>query len=878
MCICLSLQITSLRLGSLAYKYDFLLLGTIFSPLNLGPPSNTCRYCGAYFWYEERIDRRRATSSPSYNTCCRGGSVILPPYKPPPEVNHSMSAHFFDNIRYYNSMFAFTSMGVKIINSINDGRAPYVFKISGQLCHRIGSLLPKEGKRPEYAQLYIFDTENEIRNRIQVATYANRSFQPREQIVAALIEMFNTHNPIVQLFRTARDRLAQRSDDRYCIRLFGVPDKHSDVFSAPVASEVVGLVVGNFGASDVGRDLLVEDKVGQLHKVSEKHCKFMAMQYPILFPYGEDGYHENIAYRRCPRSAAIKRKYVTISEYFAYILHDRADDFNTPMRYKRGTHAYVIYGYCCMEESRLKQYRTESFQLKYRTAHIIEGSEAGQRIVLPSSYVGGPRYLYQNYLDCVALCRRYGCPDLFITFTSNLLWSEVTEALALVPGQHSSDRPDIIDRVFHMKLNLFMDDITKNMYFGPIVAGNFSFPSLFFPFSITLFILTYTMLAHCILFAVVYTIEFQKRGLPHVHLILWLDRSSPLTAEEVDIFISAQLPNPSNDPIGYEAVSKFMIHGPCSAANKSCPCMTSGECSSNYPKDFCEKTVVLPNGHVRYTRPKNGLAINKNGIAADNQYVVPHNVDLVVKYQAHINVERVNRDGMEKYLFKYFNKGSDFSKVGLQRRRTVGESSNQGVNEIHDYLECRTIAPNEAAWRLLQFQIHHTDPSVERLPVHLPFENNITFTEDDNLEQVLENPFSHVTKLTAWFEANKTYPQANQYTYVEFPEWFTWHGDGKYWAPRGGSNKIGRVAHVGPNKGEQYYLRMLLHIVKGARSYLDISIIEGYRYPTFQAACQALGLLGDDREWSSAMADAAHWALPYQLRELFVALLIFSTN
>jgi len=100
-------------------------------------------------------------------------------------------------------------MGVNVIDSINDGRGPYVFKISGQLCHRIGALLPKEGKRPEYAQLYIFDTQNEIKNRMQVATYANSTLQPDEQIVADLIEMLNVHNPIVQLFRTARDRLSE---------------------------------------------------------------------------------------------------------------------------------------------------------------------------------------------------------------------------------------------------------------------------------------------------------------------------------------------------------------------------------------------------------------------------------------------------------------------------------------------------------------------------------------------------------------------------------------------------------------------------------------------------------------------------------------------
>ncbi|KAJ1253831.1 hypothetical protein BS78_K174200 [Paspalum vaginatum] len=179
--------------------------GTIYSPLDLGPPSHTCQYCGALFWYEERVRRDRGTSSPVYTKCYKEGSVVLPPYRPPPEpllglltgVNRSLSAHFFENIRNYNSMFAFTSMGVRIIDSVNDGRGPYVFNVSGQLCHRIGSLFPREGERPEYAQLYIFDIDNEIKNRMAIGTYINRKFHPNQDIVAALIDMFNTHNPIV---------------------------------------------------------------------------------------------------------------------------------------------------------------------------------------------------------------------------------------------------------------------------------------------------------------------------------------------------------------------------------------------------------------------------------------------------------------------------------------------------------------------------------------------------------------------------------------------------------------------------------------------------------------------------------------------------------
>jgi hypothetical protein len=138
---------------------------------------------------------------------------------------------------------------------------------------------------------------------------------------------------------------------------------------------------------------------------------------------------------------------------------------------------------------------------------------------------------------------------------------------------------------------------------------------------------------------------------------------------------------------------------------------------------------------------------------------VPHNVDLYVKYDAHINVESVNRDGMEKYLFKYTNKGTDRAKVAGQNKEDHNAAP---INEIKQYLDCRCITPNEAAWRLLQFDIHHTDPYIERLHVHLPLENSIIYAKDDNLEEVVSDPRKTVTKLTAWFEANRNmYRQGN---------------------------------------------------------------------------------------------------------------------
>jgi hypothetical protein len=93
---------------------------------------------------------------------------------------------------------------------------------------------------------------------------------------------------------------------------------------------------------------------------------------------------------------------------------------------------------------------------------LRSGSSVGQRIILLVSFIGSPRYLYQTYQDCIGVCRKFGCSDLFVTFTSNAAWAEIEAALptSLTP----SDRPEIVDRVFKMKLNILMDDIKKRIF------------------------------------------------------------------------------------------------------------------------------------------------------------------------------------------------------------------------------------------------------------------------------------------------------------------------------------------------------------------------------------------------------------------------------
>ena len=181
-------------------------------------------------------------------------------------------------------------------------------------------------------------------------------------------------------------------------------------------------------------------------------------------------------------------------------------------------------------------------------------------MVLPSSFVGSPRYMNQCFQDAMALARYYHGFNLFITFTCNPSWKEFQDTLLY--NQSTIDRPDLALRVFHMYITSFLDDLMSFNIFGPLLGQ-------------------------------VYTIEFQKRGLPHMHLLLTLSPTFCLeTLEQVDMLIRATWPDPHLEPSLFDVVKRCMVHGPCDQLNKNAPCMKDGRCSKGFPKAFQSETVM----------------------------------------------------------------------------------------------------------------------------------------------------------------------------------------------------------------------------------------------------------------------------------------------
>ena len=352
--------------------------------------------------------------------------------------------------------------------------------------------------------------------------------------------------------------------------------------------------------------------------------------------------------------------------------------------------------------------------------------------------------------------------------------------------------------------------------------------------------------------------------------------------EDIDAYISAELPDPAVDAEGYRVISEFMMHGPCGLANTSAPCMKRGDaCSKSFPKPFCPDTFIDSKGFVHYRRRDTGITAMRQNVDLDNGYVVPHNRTLCMRFYAHINVEYCEWTMLIKYLFKYISKGTDriitqITRTIGQRQPNVGQNALQ-IDEIQNFQDARYIGPHKACWRILGFNLHSRDPPVQILAVHLENMQRVTFRASDSLQSVVDNDFNKRTTLTEWFRYNASNTYGRHLTYLNFPKEFVWHQDGKYWQRRRrmDTQSIGRLAYVHPTSGDVFYLRLLLCHQKGCTSFRHISTVNDHIHSTYRGACEAMGLLGNDQEWNIALQEASFSASAREMRTLFCQILIF---
>ncbi|KAI9082466.1 hypothetical protein K1719_035609 [Acacia pycnantha] len=317
----------------------------------------------------------------------------------------------------YNNMFSFTSMGGKIDHAKNNGCGPYTFVLSGLNYHHIGSLLPENGAKPVYSQLYIYDTENEVQNRISAVSKHLKESNIDPIIVERIKDVLDQFNPFVKQYRMAGSMISRPHPHGLKLRLISNRQHDGRTHNLSSASEVAALIIGDIDINFQRRDVIVEELSGAPQRIHELHPSYLPLQYPLLFPRGEDGYRDDIDHFADDIGCNRANKRVSMREYFVYKLMTRHDEVSTILHAGRLFQQFLVDAYTMIEAQRLLWVRTHQKELRadmYRglSDALISGernaSNIGKRIILPSSFTGGARYMIQAYQDAMTICRFAG--------------------------------------------------------------------------------------------------------------------------------------------------------------------------------------------------------------------------------------------------------------------------------------------------------------------------------------------------------------------------------------------------------------------------------------------------------------------------------------
>ena len=865
----------------------FLLDPTTF--LDIGDMNTPCSHCGALRFVTERI-KGSSTTSPRFGNCCEGGKVLFSPSTDPPALLRQLltgttprDRRFRKDIRAYNNALSMGSVTAKWVNR-GPGTSAFnpTITMHGRIYHYLGAMMPPVGRGPSFLSVYIHDTDytEQTQHRMNAACRLDANLM--QELTAILHDV----NPYVHTFRSLREwATGDQTPEQYRMVIHAdrrPSEAHRGRYNGPSTSEVAAIIPGSEDGQIGKRDIVLR-RIGVLNTngnevldtLSVSHRSYDPLCYVLLFPDGRDGWHPEL---RQPGTARTRPK-ISPKMFYAWKLFQRPSEFNILLHSARLFQQYLVDQYAKSEAEKLSYLRENQQRLRasdYSSLREALGDSgrmqdeadvvrAGRLFILPSTHVGGDRYMRQQLHDIIAISNKVGHPDVFLTMTCNPRWPEITRSL--LPGQTAQDRPDLCARVFFVKVRALMQFVIEEKYFGEVVAH-------------------------------VRVTEFQKRGLPHVHCIFFLDRPSKQRLNDplnVDQLISAEIP-PTSDPELRDIVLKHAIHTPCDSQNPSPVCHNEeGKCQKHFPKDFTNETGRDENDYyVTYKRrsPQSGgesvqwsCRIGNRSVMReiDNRWVVPYCPAISRMFACHVNAELcISRLGGIKYLFKYVCKGHDRVTVEL-----IGE--NQRYDEIGNFQDARYISASESVWRLLAYDFVDRNPPVVRLDVHLEGHHTVYFQED-NAEHAANRPRAG-TKLTEWFVANQLYPNARHIRYDDFARYFTWNKAQKKWTPRAafrvrntnaassstepapqpqydftrpGAHVVSRLYTVSPREGERYYLRVLLLHCPGATSYKHLRTVDGVEHTSFREACHALGLLADDSEWKKALDDA--------FRSLFVPL------
>ncbi|KAE8195410.1 hypothetical protein CF336_g3094 [Tilletia laevis] len=600
-------------------------------------------------------------------------------------------------------------------------------------------------------------------------------------------------------------------------------DIHPEVESATLelreqgpANEVAGIL--HFGAP-ARRDprsvyVHLRERDGAV-RLTPDNPFYDALAYPLLFPHGT---RTNLGRGKTIRKLA--RFYLLTEPRF--------------QNFWRVSNLYALDVVCRMEEARL-QFITDSIAAHHQhnrvaaEAHEVaeldphedDNPERTPNASLPSSFVGSRAYRAEHVADALALATRFRKPQGMVTVTTNPEWAELKSMLRSNAGQSATAVAALTVRVFNQRLQKFIARFKR--LFGKLLY-------------------------------IIQIIEFQKRGLPHSHIVFAVDPELPVAA--IDKIVSGEVP-PETSPRLRELVLKYM--------------------------PLSDLTYVDPNTHrVIYRRRQE-----------QDRMIAQYCPALLLLWECHCHIDLAMSAHTFVYMFKYISKGPDYAHYRIRPDGENEPSVEQAAQAAaDDYIQARYLSATEATWRIFGLHLTSKTPTVIRLGVHESQRNIARF-------QGQRGPGSNASSLLRYFLRPDHFAHL---TYVEYFESVTFRRalDSEIAHPdtlpphehlektergltfrqqvvhrRISGKGVARIKSVRPSAGDVFYIRRIL-LQRPVSSWVDLrTSADGLIHATCREAAIHDGLVAQDDEPNQALHEATDMhQSPADLRFL-LALLIY---
>lgn len=426
---------------------------------------------------------------------------------------------------------------------------------------------------------------------------------------------------------------------------------------------------------------------------------------------------------------------------------------------------------------------TESQLCRAQNPHDL--SQVGRGWSIPASVRGSFAYRREKVEMGMAQIHHSGCPTVFITITANPGWIEIVSNL--LPGQEWYHDIHLVCMVFQSKLETFLQDLLDGRFFNGRKAVYYQ-----------------------------YTIEFQKRGLPHAHILVRLEGQQPETSSQAESLTTCKLPQACDAGCKRcrkcrlaAAVRKHMFH---KCYEDRCFKNGNSACIYGYPFKPLSETVMGEDGFWLFERNEN------------ESLVVPYNPEMLLRYDCHINTLIAAGSRCVMYLRKYLSKSPDCASARLIRQ---ADSANDALDAFYS---SRCLSACEAMWSALGFAFNGFYPSVLPIKIYLPNQRKFVFHASDDLEDI-EPSMAKKTDLELYFA------RPAPLEHLLFQDYFAMHKPTQESSKPRVRQTVPYVANLNFHDKEQFALYCILRVRPG-RSFADLRSGQ----ESFEQAAVALGV------------------------------------